>query len=412
VAWYNFGRKNVEKRSIVTEGENLLRTLIAAGGQTQSNISVTYHNSIGVAAYRRGVEIRSSSIASMSLKLFKGDEPVTDDVALKVLRRPNGFQTEYQFRQFMIACAVGRGNGYAWIKRDGATPVQLIPVNDPDNVEIKVSPNFDIFYQIKETGFPTTPIPATDILHFKGLCFTSKYYGVSPIDAHKERLGIIMAAENAAAKTYKTGSKKFMVKAATAINNEQQKNLKVSLENVMNDDAVSGVMPPGASLEHISLSPVDADYINNANLGVQEIGRILGVPNSFLNIDAGGKTTEDEWQGFLNNTLLPDSVNYEQELSAKLLKESQIGSYYFKHSFNSIMRANSAARSEYFTKAISAGWMSANEAAKLEGLPTVKGGDVRMTLSNLIPIEQMPDWIDSKIEANKNKTVNNPEGNN
>lgn len=384
---------------------------------TQSNISVTYHNTIGIAAYKRGVELRSASIAAMSINLYRyeGEQKVkvTDSPAITVIRKPNAYQTEYQFRQWMISQAVGRGNGYAWIKRDANyNPIVLKPVQNPDSVTITETSAGEVFYTIGEIGFPNAPIPATDILHFKSLAWQSPYKGLSPIQAHRERFGIIMAADKSAATTYKTGTKKFLIKSDQNISTLQQVNLKESIENVVNDSAVSAVMPAGASVETISLSIADAQYIENANLGVQEVGRILGIPNSFLNIDAGGKTTEDEWQGFLTNTLLPDSVNYEQELSNKLLKENQIGTYFFKHSFNSIMRANSAARADYFTKAISAGWLSPNEVAALEDMPLSPDGNNRYILAGLVPLNQMEDWMASKITANENKIINNPNGEN
>ena len=385
--------------------------------KTSSNVHVNQNNAIGIAAYRRGVELRSASIAAMTLKLYASREgkkvEVTDDPSLRVLRKPNAYQTEYQFRQYMGAGAVGKGNNYAWIRRDGSgNPIELKPCTKPESVIITETTSGDIFYTFTEINFPQNAIPSTDVLHFKGLAWKNPYYGISPIESHRERLGVIIAAEKASATTYKTGAKKFAVSSDSNINAAQQLLLKESLENVMNDTAISAVLPAGGRIEELSLSPADADYINAANLGVQEIGRILGIPNSFLNIDAGGKTTEDEWNGFVSNTLLPDATNYEQEMTNKLLKETQIGTFFFKHSFNYLMRANSSARSEYYTKAISAGWMSPNDVAMLEDMQPVEGGDVRMTLSNLIPIEQMGKWIDSKIVANESKTINNPDGNN
>jgi HK97 family phage portal protein len=165
----------------------------------------------------------------------------------------------------------------------------------------------------------------------------------------------------------------------------------------------------------LSLSPVDADYINYSNLKVQDIGRIFGVNNSMLNIDGTSNLTgEQVYQSFYADTLLPDATNFEQECWEKLLTDNEKERLEFRHSFSSLIRANSNDRADYVTKMVNIGGMSPNEAALLNGNEEVIGGDERQIQTNLIPLSKQGQWIDGKIARDTAGTANNnnPNGNN
>jgi HK97 family phage portal protein len=287
----------------------------------------------------------------------------------------------------------------------------LIPIPNPDLITPYIKGG-ELWYNNQNAGLPTE-IPATEMLHYKGMVWDNPLKGMSSIAYHRERLGIIIAAEKTAAVTYKSGAKKFAISSSTDVNEGKQKLLKETLEMVMNDEAVSVVLPAGGKIEELSLSPVDADYINNANLGVQEINRMLGIPNSLNNLDGATKgSAEQEWQSFYSMTLLPDSKSNEQELRRKLFTEREKTIYSFKYSFNSLMRANATERFEIMGKAIRSGIMTPETAQDLEGLPRTEGSNQTYLDANLIPTNQYNEWIDSKITQNNSKQFPNPNGDN
>ena len=370
------------------------------------DVTVTTANAIGIAAYKHGVELRAQSIASMARKLYKqtsdGRAVNTKHPLAKLLKNPNAFMTGYSFFRYMTASCVGKGNGYAGILRGpDYRPIQLLPIA-PECVEPCVEGG-ELYYNVTHPGFPSK-MPATEILHFKGMEWDNPLKGVSPIYIHRESLGTTLSANRYASKTYQTGRIMGIISSTLNLTTGQQETLRDTFEDVINGEASTTVIPGGGKFEQLSINPVDADYINYSNLSVEDINRMLNVPNKLV--------TEEEQIAFYTNTLLPDCVNFEQELDRKLLREDEQGIYYVKHQFNSLMRANATARSNFYTQALNNGSMSPNQIAALEDMPESEGGDEHYVQSNLVPIRQFPDWIESKINQNNSKQNPNPNGNN
>jgi phage portal protein BeeE len=112
--------------------------------------------------------------------------------------------------------------------------------------------------------------------------------------------------------------------------------------------------------------------------------------------------------------MLPLVVMMEEELKRKLLREDEKGSYYFKFQFNSLLRADSKSRAEFYNIGIRGGWLSPNDARKFEDMDLLTDGNTTYTESNLVPSDMMRPWIQSKIDAAPQAAsqTNNPDGNN
>lgn len=402
----------LEKRGTLTNDSWFLNQFPQFFNQTDANITVNNTNAMGIAAYRRGVELRAQGIAMMPLKLFKdtGSGRVKQDFPLLV--QPNPWQSWIEFEVWMNAMAVGRGNGVAFIMRDGSfAPVQLVPIPNPDSLTPKVE-NGELWYYNTDPNFPKR-IPGINIVHYKGMVWDNPLWGISSVRYHSQRLGIMIASEKTEAITSKSGGKKVAISATGAISLETQKLLKDSYDSVLADESSAIVLPPGGAIEELTMSPIDLDMINAHNMSVQDVNRMLGIPNSLNNLDGSTKgSAEQEWQSFYSMTLMYDATRNEAELRRKLLTERQKTSFYFKYSFNSMMRATSSDRIEYMGKAIRGGIMTPETAQDFEELPRTEGSNQTYLDANLIPVSKFEEWIDAKITNLTTKTQPNPNGNN
>lgn len=402
---------NIEARNTLTNDSWWMQNFGQLYGLNQT-VPVNSYNALGIAAYRRGIELRAQGIAMMPLKKYNDTGTGREKVPFNLLVEPNSFQSFYDWDLWMNAMAVGRGNGLSYILRDNSfNAVQLIPIPNPDSCTPYFEGN-DLWYKCTQPGFPAR-IPGINIVHYKGLTWDNPLWGISPIKYHSMRLGIMLAAENTELSTSKSGGKKFAISATSNITEQQQLLLKQSLENVLNDESVSVALPAGGKIEELTLSPVDLDSINHYNMSVQDINRILGIPNSLNNLDGATKgSAEQEWQSFYSMTLMADATRNEGELRRKLLTEKEKRTYYFKYSFNSLMRADSATRIEYMGKAIRAGVMSPQTAQDFEELPRTDGSDQTYIDANLFLVDKMPELMDAKIINLTKQTQPNPDGNN
>ena len=412
-----FWERKTEKRSMLSQPADwFVNTLNNVFGyQTKSGQAVNNTTALSIASVHACVRVIADGIAGLGLKLYKDDgqsrEQVVIHYATALTNEPNPYQTKYDFTKYMTSHLALTGNAYAFINRDVRNiGTELHPIA-PQYVTA-VMQNGLLFYKVSMTGYPNM-IPATEMLHFKGMCGDNPLIGLSPVVLHAETLGIDLAAISQSAGVYKNGVLKFLLTSDAQIKIDQAGPLKKSLDDVIDGASRSAVLPNGIKMEKLSLSPEEAQYLETRKFSSEEIARIFGVPASMIGASAGIKSSvEQEYQDFYARTLMSYAINIEQEMARKLLTENDKLTYYFKFNFNSLLRASANERADYYNKGIRGGWLSRNEARLYEDVNGFNGGEEYLIEANLMPSSQINAYMDAKIAnlmatADKN---NNPDG--
>lgn len=412
-----FWERKTEKRSMLTQPAdwfvNTLNNIF--GYQTKSGQAVNNTTALSIASVHACVRVIADGIAGLGLKLYKDDGQNRDQIiihyATALTNEPNAYQTKYDFIKYMTSHLALTGNAYAFINRDVRNiGTELHPIA-PQYVT-PVMQNGLLFYKVSMAGYPEM-VPATEMLHFKGMCGDNPLVGLSPVVLHAETLGIDLAAISQSAGVYKNGVLKFLLTSDAQIKIDQAGPLKKSLDDVIDGASRSAVLPNGIKMEKLSLSPEEAQYLETRKFSSEEIARIFGVPASMIGASAGIKSSvEQEYQDFYARTLMSYAINIEQEMARKLLTENDKLTYYFKFNFNSLLRASANERADYYNKGIRGGWLSRNEARVYEDVNAFDGGDEYLIEANLMPSSQINEYMDAKIAnlmatADKN---NNPDG--
>ncbi len=412
-----FWERKTEKRSMLTQPAdwfvNTLNNIF--GYQTKSGQAVNNTTALSIASVHACVRVIADGIAGLGLKLYKDDGQNRDQIiihyATALTNEPNAYQTKYDFTKYMTSHLALTGNAYAFINRDVRNiGIELHPIA-PQYVTPVMQDGL-LFYKTTLAGYPGM-IPATEMLHFKGMCGDNPLVGLSPVVLHAETLGIDLAAISQSAGVYKNGVLKFLLTSDAQIKIDQAGPLKKSLDDVIDGASRSAVLPNGIKMEKLSLSPEEAQYLETRKFSSEEIARIFGVPASMIGATAGIKSSvEQEYQDFYARTLMSYAINIEQELARKLLTENDKLTYYFKFNFNSLLRASANERADYYNKGIRGGWLSRNEARVYEDVNAFDGGDEYLIEANLMPSSQINEYMDAKIAnlmatADKN---NNPDG--
>jgi HK97 family phage portal protein len=412
-----FWERKTEKRSMLTQPAdwfvNTLNNIF--GYQTKSGQAVNNTTALSIASVHACVRVIADGIAGLGLKLYKDDGQSRDQIiihyATALTNEPNPYQTKYDFTKYMTSHLALTGNAYAFINRDVRNiGIELHPIA-PQYVTPVMQDGL-LFYKVTLAGYPGM-IPATEMLHFKGMCGDNPLVGLSPVVLHAETLGIDLAAISQSAGVYKNGVLKFLLTSDAQIKIDQAGPLKKSLDDVIDGASRSAVLPNGIKMEKLSLSPEEAQYLETRKFSSEEIARIFGVPASMIGATAGIKSSvEQEYQDFYARTLMSYAINIEQELARKLLTENDKLTYYFKFNFNSLLRASANERADYYNKGIRGGWLSRNEARVYEDVNAFDGGDEYLIEANLMPSSQINEYMDAKIAnlmatADKN---NNPDG--
>jgi len=109
-----------------------------------------------------------------------------------VLRKPNAFQTQAQFREYWSLTKLTQGNAYILKRRDNRDVVVDLYVLDPERVMPMVSDAGEVYYQLYIDPLNTLPanypaanliVPAKEIIHDRCMVVHNPLIGIPPLAA-------------------------------------------------------------------------------------------------------------------------------------------------------------------------------------------------------------------------------------
>jgi HK97 family phage portal protein len=157
------------------------------------------------------------------------------------------------------------------------------------------------------------------------------------------------------------------------------------------------LLEAGMKFTPVTINPHDAEMLASRGFHVEEICRWFRVPP--VMVGHGEKQTswgtgvEQQMIGFLTFALRPYLTRIEQAIRRSLIPAEQRGTLYAEFAVEGLLRADSAARAAFYSKALGAGgspaWMTVDEIRGLENWPAM-GGDAAV-LPKLPPATR-GDW--------------------
>jgi len=333
----------------------------------------------------------SEGVSSLPLILYKkgadGARVCADFHPLYLILkdRANPEMSSMIFRETLMGHVLTWGNGYAEIERDPDTGrvVALWPLR-PDIMEPVRDKNGDLFYRYGSLIF----LPE-EIFHIKGLGFDG-VKGYSVVAQARDAIGLGMALENFGSTFFGNGAKPAgVISVPGKLSAEALQNMRKSWEDMHSSQRNAhrvAILQNGVTFQSIGTDPDDSQWLISRGFQIQEIARWFKIPSSKLG-DNANKTyssLEQDNLAFLQETLRPWMVRWEQEIQHKLI--SDMDSMYCEHNSDALLRGDSAGRASYYAQALNWGWLSRNDVRVLENLPsTGPAGDAYMTPKNMDP---------------------------
>jgi HK97 family phage portal protein len=114
--------------------------------------------------------------------------PIDNPAFSPFLKKPNHYQTAFQFRQHWMISKLEWGNTYVLKQRDQRGVVIAGHVLDPCRVRPLVAPDGSVFYELKNDVLSQQPddtiiVPAREIFHDRFNCLFHPLVGISPLYA-------------------------------------------------------------------------------------------------------------------------------------------------------------------------------------------------------------------------------------
>ena len=291
--------------------------------------------------------------------------------------------TAYDFWQTYVANILIYGKAYAIIKRlPNGDPYELCIVN-PKSVKEKMVDG-EVMYEVKDHGI----YMHADMLRVCNL------YGQSPIELHREMLGLAKAAQDFAAEFFgSSGNMTGILSSNEPLKKEQIDIIKDSWNN-SGDQLGTKLLPFGFKYDRIAVDPENASLNEQRDFLNQEICRIFGVPPSLVGVQSNVTYSNTEQQAiqFAKYTIVPWTRQIEQEMNCKLIAPDERLTHFTRFDLADLLRGDSVSRAQYYDTLVKAGIMSINEARRTEDMNGVAGGDAHMVQVNQIALDKLDEY--------------------
>lgn len=148
------------------------------------------------------------------------------------------------------------------------------------------------------------------------------------------------------------------------------------------------VLEEGMKYHTIGIAPEDAQFLETRKYQLNEICRIFRVPPHLVgDLDrATFSNIEHQSIEFVQHTIRPWLVRWEQEICRSLLDEKERLLYFAKFNVDGLLRGDYKSRMEGYAIGRQNGWLSINDIRRLEDMPSIakeQGGDDYLVNGNM-----------------------------
>lgn len=363
-----------------------LAEFLRTGSASSAGITVSVDAAMRNTAVFRSTSLLSQSVGMLPLHLVNKvtKEKARDHSLFKVLhRKPNAWQSAYDFRTLMQMRALVKGNGYARIirsrnfttRRD--TVIGLIPL-DPDRVTPIQNSDFSVSYRYQPASGSSTTFDPADIFHLRSMSMDG-IRGMSLVRQAADAIGLAIAADLALARLYQNGSFVDGVLATPGkLSATSFDRLRDSWDRRYSGAGNAGrtpILEEGLDYKTVGPSAKDAQSHETRGRQIEEIARIFGVPRPLLMMDetSWGSGIEALGQFFVTFGLNPWFEAWQQAAERSLLSDEEAETLELKFNAGALLRGSLQAQADYFAKALGSGghqpWMHVDEVRESLDLP-------------------------------------------
>lgn len=335
----------------------------------------------------------ANTIASLPMHLYKGYEVAKGHPLERLVSlQPNPNMSAFGFRQTMEVLRNTEGNAYALRVLDGLGQVQRLDVLNPTRVQIMRDPtNGETWYRIQlDEGAPQI-IPGYMLINIRHMSANGEK-GIRPIDVLRRSLDYDTQVKELALDQLDGVNSGIMLTVPNTGLDQEQKDELVDrfLETYQKSGRSVVVLEGGLTATHFQSQAVNSDVLDVERITRNRVATVYNLPPHFLGDYTGTSYSSAEQQmlEFLQMTILPIVVQWEEEFNRKLLTPAELAQgYEFRFDLSQFYRADVLTMANRYQIGIRGGWMKPNEARRNESLPPDPFGDQLMSSRDIIPLE-------------------------
>lgn len=383
----------------------------ALGGQaTASGVRVTNDSALSIPSVFSAVSLIADSVGQLPLKVQRRTERgAADDPqhpAYELLHSlPNPEMTSIDMRSALQGHLLLRGNGYAEIQRDvSGRPRAIWPLR-PDCMTVTRDAQRRLVYlyrlpsgQDVKWTWDSSTLQSPPLLHLRGFGYDG-LVGYSPLTLHRETFGLAKAAEEFGARWFRNGSRPSgVLHTEQVLTDDVRLRLKAAWDattkGLSNAHRVA-VLEQGIQWQQIGVNAEDAQMLETMRDVDGRVAAIFRVPPHLIGLTerstSWGTGIEQQNIQFLQLSLMPWLVRWEQSLARDLLSVKGFATHQIRFVVQGLLRGDMTSRSAYYRDMLDRGVLCINDVLALEDRNGIGAlGDQRYIMGNLMPLSETP----------------------
>ena len=359
---------------------------------TNSEEIITEDEAMQIPAVAAAIELISSTIANLPIKLYQVDQdngkinPIEDQRVKLLNVEPNAYMNGYNLKKQMVKDYLFYGRTV--VAKQGT-------LNRTETLHLLPSKNVTVSKYV-QNGFVSSCIISYDDPLVKDDNSKQQF------EYHKVIMPLRDSDDGITTKGILDTNSKILRKALsemeysdnilengilpmstletdTKLSKEAVDRLQESLNNKYGGSTNAGktmILEQGLKYKPISLKPNELELTASRQNTLSDIARIFNIPESMINSEANKYASNEQNNiHFLQYCISPIIASFESALNKSLLLEREKGNMYFEFDTSSVLQTTEVQKIEAISKGLDAGIFTINEARRKLSLTDITDRD-------------------------------------
>ena len=317
----------------------------------------------------RATQLISADLARLPFSIIDASGSEVDSPITQLMtREASRWQSGYEFRRYITACALEGGNGLALIRRDSTGEVAELQPMPIGAAQAEITED-GLVYRI---GGAT--LSSDQVLHLG--CYPNVNqpgWFVGPMDAARACMDLAADQEAAHRSLIKTGSSgKVAISHPGAMSDQTVQAIRDAWQTMHSTPEGASrplILREGMKAEKISEST--SNVLESRRFSIQEVARAFGIPPEMLYQQGGGalSSQSETARAYVDGALAQWVTAWESEITRKLCGPGE----HARLDTDVLLRGNMRDAGMALSKLVLAGILSPNDGRKRMGLPPIAG---------------------------------------
>lgn len=354
---------------------------------TRSEIVVNESSALSLVAVSRAIAVLETAIMQIPVEVHRGNDHIPSPAWLDTPDIENNI-SQAEWLGTTVTHMATFGNAYWLVKRNqrGIVNVQVI---HPSTISVTTDSNGVIRYQINDKNYTSR-----EIVHLKLWTKPNAeaLTGEGPIQRHKSVLRSALDLHNYADNWFRTAAVPTGTLTTTEFLSEDvaKQNKQAFIES--QKERSVAVLSSGLTYESISLSPEQAQFLENQKYLTRQIATMFGVPTLYMGMGIEGQgmtyVNGNEDRNKLYEDGLQQYIVRIQQAISDLLPRGQVA----KFNLTEFLRPNQLSRYQSYSIGLTNKFLTVSEVREFEGLPSAMEimPDTQQDINQEVDVEDTP----------------------